>query len=57
MFEPVMSFEKVTFRTGDVRRFPDVDTPTDQDYDLKDAGTPVAEAVYYIKSLKTELIK
>jgi hypothetical protein len=57
MFEPVLSFEKVTFRTGDVRRFPDVDTPTDQDYDLKDAGTPVAEAVYYIKSLKTELIK
>ncbi|SDJ07892.1 BNR repeat-like domain-containing protein [Pedobacter sp. ok626] len=53
MFVPVSSFERVVFRTGDVRRYPDVDTPTDQDYDLKDAGTPVKEAVYYIKSLKT----
>lgn len=53
MFAPVSSFERVTFRTGDVRRFPDVDTPTDQDFDLKDAGTPVPEAVFHIKSLKT----
>lgn len=53
MFAPVSSFERVTFRTGDVRRFPDVDTPTDQDFDLKDPGTPVPEAVFYIKSLKT----
>jgi len=57
MFVPVSSFEKVTFRTGDIRRFPDVDTPTDQDFDLKDPGTPVPEAVFYIKSLKTEAIK
>lgn len=53
MFVPVSSFERVVFRTGDIRRFPDVDTPTDQDFDLKDPGTPVKEAVYYIKSLKT----
>ena len=53
MFVPVASFEKITFRTGDVRRFPDVDTPTDQDFDLKNAGTPVKEAVYYVKSLRT----
>lgn len=53
MFVPVASFEKIMFRTGDVRRFPDVDTPTDQDFDLKDAGTPVKEAVYYVKSLRT----
>ena len=52
-FAPVSAFERVVFRTGDVRRFPDADTPTDQDYDLKDPGTPVAEAVYYIKSFKT----
>lgn len=55
MFAQVASFERVVFRTGDVRRFPDVDTPTDQDYDLKDPGSPVKEAVYYIKSLKTEV--
>lgn len=53
MFAPVSSFERVTFRTGDIRRFPDVDTPTDQDFDLKDPGTPVPEAVFHIKSLKT----
>ncbi|WP_265842511.1 exo-alpha-sialidase [Pedobacter sp. PLR] len=53
MFAPVASFERVVFRTGDVRRFPDVETPTDQDYDLKDPGTPVKQAVYFIKSLKT----
>lgn len=53
MFVPLASFEKIVFRTGDVRRFPDVDTPTDQDFDLKDAGTPVKEAVYYVKSLRT----
>jgi hypothetical protein len=52
-FAPVSSFERVIFRTGEVRRFPDADTPTDQNYDLKDPGTPVAEAIYYIKSFKT----
>ena len=52
-FAPVASFERVIFRTGDVRRFPDADTPTDQSYDLENAGTPVSEAVYYIKSFKT----
>jgi hypothetical protein len=54
MFVPVSSFERVVFRTGNLRRFPDVDTPTDQDFDLKDPGTPVTEAVFYIKSLKTQ---
>ncbi|MCD0489350.1 exo-alpha-sialidase [Pedobacter sp. MC2016-14] len=53
MFVPVSAFERVVFRTGDLRRFPDVDTPTDQNFDLKDPGTPVKEAIYYIKSLKT----
>ncbi|WP_256012323.1 exo-alpha-sialidase [Desertivirga xinjiangensis] len=52
-FAPVAAFERVVFRTGDVRRFPNADTPTDQNYDLKDPGTPVSEAVYYIKSFKT----
>lgn len=52
-FAPVASFERVIFRTGDVRRFPDADTPTDQTFDLENPGTPVPEAVFYIKSFKT----
>jgi hypothetical protein len=43
----------VVFRTGGVRRFPDADTPTDQDYDLPKAGEQVKPAVFYIKSFKT----
>ncbi len=53
-FQPVISVRSVVFRTGDVRRFPDADTPTDQSYDLKKAGDPVKEAAYYIKSFKTK---
>lgn len=52
-FAPVLSIDKVVFRTGGVRRFPNADTPTDQDYDLKNAGGVAPEAVYYIKSFKT----
>jgi len=50
-FAPVKSLERIVFRTGDVRRFPDTDTPTDQDFDISGSGTPVEEAVFYIRSL------
>jgi hypothetical protein len=53
-YAPVHGFERVTFRTGDVRRFPDVDTPTDQDYDIPQTGKPVNEAVFSIYSLTTK---
>ncbi|WP_431291620.1 hypothetical protein [Pedobacter sp. P26] len=53
-FQPVADVSRVVFRTGDVRRFPDVDTPADQTYDLKNAGESTKEAVYSIKYLKTE---
>ncbi|MFM2363668.1 MAG: hypothetical protein RLZZ316_2570, partial [Bacteroidota bacterium] len=33
-FAPVASVERIVFRTGSVRRFPNADTPTDQNYDL-----------------------
>ncbi len=56
-FAPVHAIERVVFRTGEVRRFPDADTPTDQDYDLKNPGEPVAEAAFFIKSFKTALLK
>ncbi|WP_158827509.1 exo-alpha-sialidase [Mucilaginibacter lacusdianchii] len=52
-FAPVTSIKKVMFRTGDVKRFPDADTPTDQDFDLKNAGEPVKAAAFYIHSFKT----
>ncbi len=52
-FQPVHGIERIVFRTGEVRRFPDVDTPTDQNYDLQDAGKPVEKAVWKLKSLKS----
>ncbi len=48
-FAPVASFRRVVFRTGGVRRFPDADTPTDQAYDLPNAGEQDPEAVFVIK--------
>jgi hypothetical protein len=52
-FAPVKSVERIVFRTGNTRRFPDADTPTDQSYDLPDADKKDKEAVYYIHYLKT----
>lgn len=52
-FNPVHSIERITFRTGAIRRFPDADTPTDQNFDVPNDGKPIDEAVFYIKSLKT----
>ncbi|WP_258103922.1 exo-alpha-sialidase [Marinoscillum sp. MHG1-6] len=51
-FAPVPSIEKLMFRTGEVRRFPNADTPTDQDYDLPGAGEEVPMAYYKITSVK-----
>jgi hypothetical protein len=53
-FAPVEAVERIVFRTGTVRRFPDADTPTDQNYDLSNADGKDKEAVYYIKSLTTK---
>ncbi|MEP0366439.1 MAG: six-hairpin glycosidase [Cyclobacteriaceae bacterium] len=53
-FAPVHEIERIVFRTGEVRRFPDADTPTDQDYDLYHSGEPVEEASFLIQSLKTQ---
>ena len=56
-FAPVESVERIVFRTGTTRRFPDADTPTDQDYDLPDANAKAKEAIYFIQYLKTAAIK
>ncbi|MEP6677591.1 MAG: six-hairpin glycosidase, partial [Ferruginibacter sp.] len=52
-FAPVQSVERITFRTGAGRRFPDADTPTDQNYDLANPGEKTKDAVYLISFLKT----
>ncbi|MBN1414473.1 MAG: six-hairpin glycosidase [Bacteroidales bacterium] len=55
-FAPVHSLARIVFRTGEIRRFPDADTPTDQDFDLVMTGNPVEEAIYYIKSLHVKTV-
>ncbi|MFM6975966.1 MAG: six-hairpin glycosidase [Sphingobacteriaceae bacterium] len=52
-YAPIDAFSRVMFRTGEVRHFPDAETPTDQNYDLKNAGEKDPEAIFYIHSLKT----
>lgn len=52
-FAPVSTVNRIVFRTGATRRFPDADTPTDQDYDLPDPSRQDVEAIYYINYLKT----
>jgi len=52
-FAPVASLQQIVFRTGEVRRFPNVDTPTDQDFDVKQDDKPIPEAKYWIESVKT----
>lgn len=52
-FVPVAAVSRIVFRTGSMRRFPNIDTPTDQSYDLPKAGESVREAIYDIGYLKT----
>ncbi len=56
-FQPVESVERLVFRTGSVRRFPDADTPTDQNYDLPGADRQEKEAKYLIHSVITKALK
>lgn len=53
-FAPVQSVQRIVFRTGSVRRFPDSDTPTDQNYDLINPNARNKDAVYHIQYLKTK---
>mgnify|MGYP001810336061 CR=1 FL=1 len=52
LFAPVTSVSRVVFRTGEVRRFPDADTPTDQNFDVPQAGEQAPEAIFYLRSFK-----
>jgi hypothetical protein len=53
-FAPLESVERIVFRTGVTRRFPDADTPTDQMYDLPKADEKDTPAQFFIKYLKTK---
>ncbi len=55
-FQPVGSVERFVLRTGTTRRFPDADTPTDQDYDLPGADRKEKEVQYYIHYFKTKAL-
>lgn len=54
LFAPLESVTRIAFRTGDTRRFPDADTPTDQMYDLPGGGTKDPEAIFEINYLITK---
>ena len=52
-FAPVEAIERVMFRTGARRTFPDIDTPADWDGVLENAGERVPEAVFAISNVTT----
>ena len=52
-FAPVESIERIMFRTGAERRFPDVDTPADWDGTLPNAGDKDPEAAFAIAAFTT----
>jgi hypothetical protein len=52
-FAPLETVSRIVFRTGGVRRYPNADTPTDQDFDLPNGGEQDKKAVFYITSFKT----
>ena len=54
MFQPLASINRITFRTGEVRMFPNALTPTDPDYDLEGAGDKAKPATFWLLNLKTE---
>jgi hypothetical protein len=56
-FAPLESVERIVFRTGGVRRFPDADTPTDQMYDLPNPNAKAREVGFGISYLKTSAIE
>ncbi|MFE5320498.1 hypothetical protein ACFQ88_17460 [Paenibacillus sp. NPDC056579] len=51
-FAPVLSVERLVFRTGAFRREPNLDSPLEFDA-LPGADDPVREAVYYIQYVET----
>ena len=53
-FAPVEAIERIMFRTGSERRFPDVDTPADWDGTLDNAGERESESTFAIANVVTK---
>lgn len=53
LFAPVHNIERVAFRTGERRRFPTVDTPADQIYDVPDAGEEDRNVTFRIANFQS----
>ncbi|WP_282936380.1 hypothetical protein [Paenibacillus sp. RC67] len=51
-FSPVLSVERLVFRTGAFRKEPNIDTPLEFD-DCYGADDPIEESVYYIQYVET----
>ncbi|MFO7656766.1 MAG: six-hairpin glycosidase, partial [Bacteroidales bacterium] len=52
-FAPVKSLQRIVFRTGEPRRYPDPESPAEHTEDMPLSGEPVEKAAYYIKNVKT----
>ena len=53
-FAPVESIERIMFRTGTRRTFPDIDTPADWDGTLENAGEREPEAIFAFSGFRTK---
>ena len=53
LFAPVKTIERIMFRTGSQRTFPNVDTPADWDGILEHAGEKASKAVFRIAHVQT----
>lgn len=51
-FQKVASFDRVSFRTGEKRYCPNIESPRMQEFDVDNAGIPVNEVVYRLYSFK-----
>ena len=53
-FAPAALLERIVFRTGPVRHFPNTDTPADQTFDVPNAGEQDPPAAFMITGLTTK---
>ena len=56
-FQPVKQINRVAFRTGSVRTYPDANTPTDQNFDVENPGVSTNNSNYQIHYFKAKSIK
>lgn len=57
LFVPVETISRIVFRTGPVRRYPDIESMPDQDFDVPDPGDAVNKAAFFIYNLETQKIR